>query len=251
MEISRQLLKKYAKQIIRISEPKVINVGMIYVVLASFMSVLSARLMGANLTESDMAQIYEHLLNGNYDFAVAYVSQYMPPYTSYIINAAIDVVMSIVSVGFIIFLMNTVRATSPCAGNLLDGFGIAGRIILLYLLEGVFVFLWSLLLVVPGIIASYRYRQAIYILIDHPEMSVMDCIRESKRMMHGRKAELFMLDLSFIGWRMLAMLTVIGWAVQIWTVPYLNMAYTLYYEALCGKIPPNVMPTKENAEKLL
>ena len=248
MEINRQALKKCAKQTIRISEPKVINIGMIYVVLASFMSVLSARLMGANLTESDIAQIYSHMLDGNYDFAFAYVQQYMPPFSSYLINAAIELVMSIVAVGFTIFLLNTIRSASPCAGNLLDGFGIAGRVLLLYLLEGIFIFLWSLLFVVPGIVASYSYRQAIYILIDHPEMSVMECIRESKRMMNGRKAELFVLDLSFIGWQLLTMLTIIGWAVQIWTVPYFGMTYALYYERLCGRVYPDVMPPEKAAD---
>lgn len=222
---------------IRTSDPKVINVGLIFVVLASVMSLLSARVLGANITESDIAQIYEHILSGKYDFAFEYVQQFMPPASSYIIDVAIELVMSVVSVGFIIFLINTIRATAPCTGNLLDGFGMVGRIILLSLLESIFVFLWGLLLVVPGIIASYRYRQAIYLLIDHPEMSVMDCIRESKRMMNGKKGELFLLDLSFIGWKLLANLTVIGWAVQIWTVPYLGMTYALYYEYLCSRAP--------------
>jgi len=236
MGLNRKLLKKRAQQTIKESNPKAINVGLIFVVLASFMGLLSAKVMGANVTESDIVQIYDHLLSGNYDFALDYVQQYMPPFSSYVIDLAIEIVMSVVSIGFIIFLLNTIRAAAPCTGNLLDGFGIIGRIILLGLLESIFIFLWSLLLVVPGIIASYRYRQAIYLLIDHPEMSPLECIRESKRMMSGRKGELFLLDLSFIGWRLLESLTIIGWAVQIWTVPYLGMTYALYYECLCGKI---------------
>ena len=87
----------------------------------------------------------------------------------------------------------------------------------------------------PGIIAAYRYRQAIYLLIDHPEMSVMDCIRESKRMMAGHKWELFVLDLSFIGWGFLSSLAMIGWLVRIYTTPYFGLTYALYYEALCGR----------------
>ncbi len=232
MSINRQVLKQNAKQIIRASNPKVLNTGTIYILLALIMSVLSTKLMSVNLSESDIMQIYEHLMNENYEFAFEYMQRYMPPYSSYLIDVAIEVVMSIVSVGFIIFLLNTIRATSPCYGNLLDGFGIAGKIILLYLLESILVFLWSLLLIVPGIIASYRYRQAIYILIDHPEMSVLECIKESKRIMNGKKGELFVLDLSFLGWNLLSMFTVIGWAVQLWTVPYTGMTYALYYEHL-------------------
>lgn len=242
MELNRQLLKKRAQQTIRSSDPKVINVGMIFVVLASFMSLLSAKVMSANITQSDLEQIREHILSGQLDFAMEYILQYAPPYSSYIIDVAIELAMSVVSVGFIIFLINTIRATQPCKGNLLDGFGMVGRIVLLGLLESIFIFLWSLLLVIPGIIASYRYRQAIYLIIDHPEMSVMECIRESKRMMDGRKGELFLLDLSFIGWRLLENLSVIGWAVQIWTVPYIGMTYALYYEYLCGRISLNEAP---------
>ena len=236
MELNRQLLKKRAQERIRTSEPRVINVGLIFVLLTSFMSLLSARVLGANIAESDIAQIYEHILSGNYDFALEYMHQYVPPFSSYVIGLVIELVMTVVSAGFIIFLLNTIRAAAPCTGNLLDGFGMAGRIILLSLMEGFFIFLWSLLLIVPGIIASYRYRQAIYLVIDHPEMSVRECLRESKRMMDGRKRELFMLDLSFLGWQILANLTVIGWAVQVWTVPYLGMTYALYYEYLCGKL---------------
>ena len=163
------------------------------------------------------------------------MSDYMPPATSYIIDLALELVSYILSAGFIIFLLNTIRNTSACYENLLDGFAIFGRVILLQIVTGIFVFLWSLLLVVPGIIAAYRYRQAIYLLIDHPEMSVMDCIRESKRMMAGHKWELFVLDLSFIGWGFLSSLAMIGWLVRIYTTPYFGLTYALYYEALCGR----------------
>ena len=108
--------------------------------------------------------------------------------------------------------------------------------IVLQILSGIFIFLWSLLLVVPGIIAAYRYRQAIYILIDHPEMSVLECISESKRLMKGHKWELFVLDLSFIGWMILSAPPVLGLFVSIYTTPYTGLTYALYYEALCGRV---------------
>ena len=73
-----------------------------------------------------------------------------------------------------------------------------------------------------------------YLLIDHPEYSVIQCIKESKRMMAGRKWDLFLLDLSFLGWAMLTVFPVIGWLVQIWTTPYFATTYALYYEQLAG-----------------
>ena len=69
-------------------------------------------------------------------------------------------------------------------------------------------------------------------MLDHPEMSVLKCISESKRMMKGHKWELFVLDLSFIGWSFLALIPYIGYAVQVWTLPYISTTLALYYEAL-------------------
>ena len=153
---------------------------------------------------------------------------------AYIIYLALQLVLTVVAAGFVLFLMNTVRRTGACFGNLLDGFGMLGRIILLNILEWIFITLWSLLFVIPGIIAAYRYRMALYLLLDHPEMSVMQCIRESKRMMKGHKGELFVMDLSFIGWAILESIPVVGYAVQVWTTPYISMSFVLYYEALRG-----------------
>lgn len=64
----------------------------------------------------------------------------------------------------------------------------------------------TLLLIVPGIIASYHYSMAQYLLYTHPEMGVMEVLRESKRCMTGRKGRLFCLNISFIGWRLLSVL---------------------------------------------
>lgn len=86
-------------------------------------------------------------------------------------------------------------------------------------------FLWGLLFVIPGIVASYRYRQALYLLLDHPEMGIMECISESKRMMRGHKAELFILDLSFLGW---SLLTIIPF-VSVYVLPYMQSTYAIYY----------------------
>jgi len=145
-----------------------------------------------------------------------------------------QVVMNIVSVGFIIFTLNTIRVNAPCYGNLLDGFGMPVKIIVLDFLIGIFVLLWSFLFIIGGFIAAYRYRLAVYLLVDHPEYSPMQCIRESKRLMHGHKAELFMLDMSFLGWTLLAILPVVGWIVEIWNTPYFATTYALYYQELAG-----------------
>lgn len=97
-------------------------------------------------------------------------------------------------------------------------------------LRGLFVFLWSLLLVIPGIIASYRYAMTPYIMMEHPEMTPMEAINASKQMMDGHKWELFCLDFSFIGWDLLCALTLnIG---RIALNPYRNAARTAFYRRI-------------------
>ena len=75
-------------------------------------------------------------------------------------------------------------------------------------LRNLFTILWSLLLVIPGIIKSISYAMTPYIMAENPEMTAREAINESKRLMYGHKWELFCLELSFIGWYLLAALTV-------------------------------------------
>src|SRR5690606_11316295 len=107
------------------------------------------------------------------------------------------------------------------------------RIILLGFLIGIFTFLWSLLLVIPGIIKSLSYSQAYFIIKDHPEMSVLDAITESRHRMNGYKWKYFLLNLSFIGWGILSILTLgIG---LLWLVPYITASYAAFYNDLIAK----------------
>lgn len=91
----------------------------------------------------------------------------------------------------------------------------------------VFAFLWSMLFFIPGVIAYFRYSMAFYILADNPELSAMECLRRSKIMMRGNKGYLFGLNLSFIGWALLAILAVVLMTdAVILSMPYVNIYIT-------------------------
>ena len=94
-------------------------------------------------------------------------------------------------------------------------------------LTGLFTFLWSLLLVIPGIIKGYAYSMAMYILAENPEIGAREALRRSQEMMDGHKLELFCLHLSFIGWHLLAIIT-FGIA-YVWVMPYINATVTNFY----------------------
>lgn len=112
--------------------------------------------------------------------------------------------------------------------HLFSGFESFVRSLIGYLLVCLFVFLWMLLLIVPGIIAALSYSLTFYLMVDNPDMAPRAAIKRSKELMAGHKMDLFLLGLSFIGWGILAMLTLgIGY---LWLIPYVNTSMALFYK---------------------
>ncbi len=232
MSLSRIDLKRQSLELMRQSKPKAVWVAAIYLLLSFVLSELSGRILGINMSMSRVQQYLEHVQDGNLEYALSLLETMAPTPLGHLITIIIDLVLMVVFAGFNIYLLNIIRGTEASYGNLLDGFGFFGKVMLLSVLKTLFISLWSMLLIVPGIIAAYRYKMALYVLIDHPEMSVMDCLRESKRLMNGRKFDFFVLELSFIGWIILASFGYVGYVIQIWSLPYMNFCYCLYYENL-------------------
>ena len=230
MSIQRPLLKQQARQIIQTARPKVLYASAMVVALSAVVSFLSQRLTGVSL--DTMSQYMQYVQEGSTAYALSYLSSQSPSAAAQLIDTALQVVLAIVGAGFTVFLFNTVRQTGAVFGNLLDGFGPNIRLFLLELLAGFFIALWSMLLLVPGIIAAYRYSLAKYVLLDHPDYSLNQCLKESKRLTMGHKWELFVLDLSFIGYILLCMLPVLGLVAQVWYMPYRELSFLLAYEDL-------------------
>lgn len=98
------------------------------------------------------------------------------------------------------------------------------------LLQSLYVFLWSLLFFIPGIIAAYSYAMTGYILAEHPELTAGEAIERSKEMMSGNRFRLFCLQLSFIGWSILCVFTFgIG---NLWLTPYKQAATAAFYREI-------------------
>jgi len=122
------------------------------------------------------------------------------------------------------------RGFNPPLGVIFDGFKLFSSALVLNLLMVLFILLWSLLLIIPGIIAALKFSQAFYIMNDNPGIKPMDALRQSKEMMYGYKGRLFMLYLSFIGWALLCVLTFgIGF---LWLIPYIQLSAANFYEEL-------------------
>ena len=109
-----------------------------------------------------------------------------------------------------------------------SGFKYYGKTLGLYLLMMLFIFLWLLLLIVPGIIAAISYSLAFFIMSDDPDIGVMDAINKSKKMMNGYKWKYFCLGCRFIGWCLLGILSLgIGF---LWIAPYMYISSAKFYE---------------------
>ena len=121
----------------------------------------------------------------------------------------------------------------PNAGDAFSGFEDFWAAFKVTFLMGIYIFLWSLLFVIPGIVKAYSYSMSLYVLAENKGKSARECIRESMMMTEGYKMELFFLDLSFFGWAMLAVLT-FGLA-GIWVVPYVNATKANSYRFLKAK----------------
>lgn len=112
----------------------------------------------------------------------------------------------VLGAGFVLYCMAVRRGERAEFLTLFDGFSFVGKIIGLHIVISIFIFLWSMLFAVPGIIAAYRYRFALLNLYENPGVGVMEALDMSKQQTYGYKGQLFILDWSYFGWSLLASL---------------------------------------------
>lgn len=148
-----------------------------------------------------------------------------------VITVLIEVVSLPMSAGLILYTLNFTRGKKFDIKDLFTYYD--KRILNLLLLEivvGLFTFLWSLLFIIPGIIAALSYSMVIYIFTDETKTDTMEIIKESKRLMNGYKWDYCVFGLSFILWMLLV--TVTAGIAAIYVVPYMSVAQAMYYDEL-------------------
>lgn len=121
------------------------------------------------------------------------------------------------------------------------------RSIVLQFLINLFVFLWMLLFIIPGIVKSYAYSMSFYLTIRKPELAANEALDESKELTKGYKMDLFLLDLSYLGWYFIGIFTFgILW---FWILPKHMTARTLYFkEIYASKYPKQIFGDSEENE---
>lgn len=137
-----------------------------------------------------------------------------------------------VMIGYDRFNLHLVDRQEAQFGDLFSAFDIFGQAFWLRLRILLQIIGWTLLLIVPGIIAALRYSMAGFIMAEYPGISAGEAIERSKAMMDGHKKELFLLELSFIGWILLSALT-LG-ILSLWVTPYMQATYAVFYRKLAS-----------------
>lgn len=166
-----------------------------------------------------------------FTWAISFVASNFIPFVGSIIEGII--ITPLVSFSMAVIYLNITEGKKPVFTDVFVCFDSFVEAIVISVLESLFVLLWSLLFIIPGIVKAYSYAMALYIVADDPSVPALEAIDRSKKMMDGHKMELFMLDLSFIGWILLSILT-FG-VLFVWVTPYMATARANFYKSLNGE----------------
>lgn len=263
MTPDRYSLKTDARARLRSAVPRPMTEGLLYVLVVGALLTLAGLILTANITPEKSEKYMSFILNRQFMKAQDYMENLMPSTGEYLISSVLHLLSGIVAAGFSLFAMNTLRQTDASLGNLLDGFGRFFPLLLLLFLMRFLISAWFYLLVIPGFIAIYRYRMAVYLLLDHRELNPIQCLFLSAQIMRGKKWDFFLLDLSFLGWALLACLPLMlglvlgslptlilgalgSAAVLIWLLPYYELCCVGFYDEI--KLPVLSIPPDEPRE---
>lgn len=190
--------------------------------------------LALNLLDSfvsfDAETAYDYYVTYGVDLSFLVLHGAFPTMVVWFVSIVTTLLFQVLSAGQVLYHLGIRRGEEMSYGCLFDGFSFAGKIILLNIVMYIYIFLWSLLFIIPGIIAAYRYRFALYDLCEDPERGVMEVIRMSKEQTAGFKGQLFVLDLTFIGWKLLTSLT-LG-ILSIWVNPYIIQTDLGYFQTI-------------------
>ncbi|MDQ0148244.1 DUF975 family protein [Eubacterium multiforme] len=142
-------------------------------------------------------------------------------------NAVGFLLGGLITVGISKFSLNLVRGKEISINDLFSNFDIYLKTLGLNILSGICIFIGTLFFVIPGVIIAIMFSQAYYILSEDKEKSITQCLRESSELIRGYKWDYFVLELSFIGWWIVSILTLgIG---SLWVIPYQGITETNFY----------------------
>lgn len=211
--MNRALLKQDAKDAMKMANPSPILVTLAYLAVSIAVSMVLSVVSVITGMASDSGNA--SLIGGLIYSVLAII---------------ISLLLGTVQFGYYVYSLKVFKQEETGISELFGYFPMMLKVFGLSLWISLFTALWSCLCYIPGIIAALRYSQAFYVLAENPDMSIRECVNESKRLMKGRLWEYFVLSLSFILWILLICVTC-GIAA-LYVSPYMSVTMAGYYLSL-------------------
>lgn len=164
--------------------------------------------------------------------AIQILTRFFPPVISSISVLISLIIAGPMALGIVTFSLALSRNQDARSEQIFKGFNNFGTSLGAYFLMLLFVILWMLLLIIPGIIAALSYSLTFFIIADDNSIGAMDALKKSKKMMDGYKWKYFCLSMRFFGWALLCILTLgIGF---LWLIPYMYVSMAKFYDDVKG-----------------
>ena len=229
MSWTRAELKTRAKAAVKMYYWKMVLVALILSMIGGGASSVGSRSAGDNSAGSGARSMFEGI-----NMQVAMIAVIIVLVVVVIALALSVFVFNVLEVGCRGFFSRSMTE-DPELGLIADGFTQNyWNCVKTQFLKSLFIGLWSLLFVIPGVIKAYEYRMVPYLLAEHPEMSSGEIFARSKEMMQGNKWDTFVLDISFVGWVLLSGIT-LGVLYIFWVGPYIAATDAALYHRISGK----------------
>ena len=223
---SRVNIKAEARELVRTGRVSPILVTAVMLVIIYALNEVVSLMEYGTLSIMHLKHVMEHVLEYGEMYLTAEPTISAPMRT--FATVFVSLISAVINAGYYSYCMGLRRREEMPISALANGLGIAGKVIWCNILMAIKIILWSMLFYIPGLIAAYRYRFAILNIINDPSLSASQAIALSCEQTNGMKLDLFVLDMSFIGWRLLSLLTFS--ILDIWLTPYITLSELGYYE---------------------
>lgn len=223
---NRITIKAEARELVRTGRVSPVLVSAIMLVITNAMSEVVSLLESGTLSILYLVDVVEQIVEYGEVYTAA--EPLVPAPVLTFASVLVSLIASVIHAGYISYCMGIYRREETPISALANGLGIAGKVVWCRILTSIKVVLWSMLFYIPGLIAAYRYRFAMLNIIRDPSLSVSQAIALSCEQTNGMKMDLFVMDLTFIGWQILSAFT-FG-ILSIWTTPYITFSELGYYE---------------------
>ena len=164
--MNRSQLKADAKAAMSMTSPHPVLVTIVYLIMISIVQAVLSSVSG-------VVTLIENQLS---DPEIAGIFALITLLPMFLISLAVSLIISILQIGYIGYSLRVINRHPAAIGNLFGYFRFFLKIWGLHLVMNLFIFLWSMLFIIPGIIASYRYSQAFYVLAENPDKGILECL---------------------------------------------------------------------------